>query len=329
MRFGLHLTTAHGIDVALELAALAEELGFSEVTYHDALMFRPPWPILALIAKETQRVHVGPAVSNPYVQHPAVLAESVRDLDEISGGRAIMGLGQGSHFDMIGLHPTQRLAALEEAVGVIRHLTEGRDGTFDGSVYSLTEAARLRFGTPRSIPLHLGVFGPQATRMAGRIADGIRPPGQWDPTFMEHLRVLVTEGAASVGRDPGAVRLVLQNWTCLDADRDRARAAARPSLAVRLPSIGPMVDFYGIAPAEVDAARAASSGDAAALAGISDETVDRFMAVGDAEDLARGLDRIAAAGFHEVTFSGSLGPDPVAALRMIGAELAKRTEVSS
>jgi 5,10-methylenetetrahydromethanopterin reductase len=327
MRFGLHLTTSHGLDAAMRLAVRAEELGFSEVTYHDALLFRPPWPILALIARETRSVLLGPAVSNPFVQHPSVLAENARDLDEISGGRALIGIGQGSHFDLVGLDPTQRLRALEESVGVVRHLTEGQEGPFEGTVYRLSEKARLMFGTPRRVPIHLGVFGPKATVMAGRVADGIRPPGQWDPTFMMTLRDHVAEGARSVGRDPSEVRLVLQNWTCIDADRERARAAARPPLAVRLPSIGPMVEFYGVDAAEVEAARAAVKGDKAALAGISDATVDRFMAVGDAEDLARGLDRIAAAGFTDVTFSGALGPDPDAALEMLGAELARRNGV--
>lgn len=324
MRFGLHLTTGHGLDAAIRLAVRAEQLGFSEVTYHDALMFRPPWPILALIARETHSVDLGPAVSNPFVQHPSVLAENARDLDEVSGGRALIGIGQGSHFDIVGLDPTQRLRALEESVGVVRHLTEGQEGAFEGTVYRLSEKARLAFGSPRRVPIHLGVFGPKATVMAGRLADGIRPPGQWDPTFMTTLRDHVAEGARSVGRDPSEVRLVLQNWTCIDADRERARAVARPTLAVRLPSIGPMVEFYGVAASEVDAARAVVKGDRSALDGISDATVDRFMAVGDAEDLARGLDRIAAAGFTDVTFSGALGPDPDAALEMLGAELARR-----
>lgn len=324
MRFGLHLTTSHGLDAAIQLAVRAEELGFSEVTYHDALLFRPPWPILALIARETQHVNVGPAVSNPFIQHPSVLAENARDLDEISGGRALLGIGQGSHFDAVGLEPAKRLRALEESVGVVRHLTEGEQGAFEGDVFRLSEGARLMFGSPRRLPLHLGVFGPKATQMAGRIADGIRPPGQWDPMFMTTLRDRVEEGARSVGRDPSEVRLVLQNWTCLDPDRERARAAARPPLAVRLPSIAPMVAFYEVDAAEVNAARAAAKGDKEALAGISDRTVDRFMAVGDADDLARGLDRIEAAGFSEVTFSGSLGPDADVALEMLGAELARR-----
>ena len=325
MRFGLHLTTGLGLDAAIHLAVRAEELGFSEVTYHDALLFRPPWSVLALIARETRTVHLGPAVSNPFAQHPAVLAENARDLDEISGGRALIGLGQGSHFDVIGLDPAQRLRSLEESVGVIRHLTEGLDGPFEGSVYRLSAKARLMFGAPRRVPVYLGVFGPRATAMAGRVADGIRPPGQWDPTYMSSLRDQVAAGARSVGRDPSVVRLVLQNWTCIDADRERALAAARPTLAVRLPSIGPMVEFYGIDGSEVAAARAAVQGDRAALGGISDATVDRFMAVGDADDLARGLDRIAAAGFSDVTFSGALGPDPYAALEILGAELADRS----
>lgn len=324
MRFGLHLTTAHSPEQGRALVWRAEELGFDDVSYHDALLFRPPWPVLADYAAQTTRLRLGPSVSNPFAQHPAILAANVAHLDEVSGGRAFLGLGRGSHFDLIGLDPARRLRALEEAVSVVRHLAAGRGGAFMGEVFQLSAEAALRFGQRRQVPIHLGVFGPMSTRLAGRVADGIRPAGQWDPAFMVQLRDWVHEGARDADRDPEEIELVAQNWTCLDPDRDRARAMSRRLLAMRLPSLGPMIEFYGISQDEVDAARAANAGDAGSLHVIRDSTVDRFMAIGDADDLRTGLDRLEQAGFSSISFSGALGPDPDVALSMIGEEIARR-----
>ncbi|MDQ3176767.1 MAG: hypothetical protein M3Q72_04365 [Actinomycetota bacterium] len=88
---------------------------------------------------------------------------------------------------------------------------------------------------------------------------------------------------------------------------------------------GTMLRFYGIDEREVRAANAASThGDVAAISAITNVTVDRFMAAGDADDLRRGLDRLQACGFTEVSFSGVLGPEPHTALEMLSAELARR-----
>lgn len=324
MRFGLHLTTAVPMGQAIDLVRRAEELGIEEISYHDAVTARPVWPVLAAFAAVTSRVTLGSSVSNPFVQHPSILAENVAHLDEISGGRAFAGLGQGSHYDLVGLAPKDRLRALEEAVGVVRHLLEGEEGPVAGQHFSLAEGTALAFGDRRRVPVHLGVFGPKATRLAGRIADRIRPAGQWDPAFARQLRAWLDEGAAEVGRDPSEVGIVLQNWCFLGDDVEWLRAQSRRLLAVRLPNLGPMVGFYGVTPDELAAAEAVRAGDTSALGAIRDETIEHFMAVGDAEVLRAGLDRIADAGFDAVTFSGSLGPDPEVALEIIGAEIARR-----
>lgn len=324
MRFGLHLTTAHPPERALALASRAEELGFDDLSYHDALLARPPWPVLADFARATSRVRVGPSVSNPFAQHPAVIAANAAHLDEISQGRAFVGLGQGSHFDVVGLDPKRRLRALEEAVDVVRRLTSGTVGAWSGEIFSLGPSASLGFGARRAVPIHLGVFGPRSTRLAGRVADGIRPAGQWDPSFMIQLRDWVQEGAAAAGRDPEQIELVVQNWSYLDEDEDRAWAGARRVLAQRLPSLQPMIDFYRIPSREVAAARAVAAGDIDRAEEISASTVERFMVVGGPATLRAGLDRIFEAGFTSVSFSGALGPDPSSALEMIGDEIARR-----
>lgn len=307
-RFCLQLHATLPLGAYGRLAARAETLGFEDVTVHDLLLRRPVWPLLCDVARCTQRVLVGPNVTHPHLTHPALIAASVAHLDELSGGRAVLGIGRGSLYGLVGMENPSSLRGLEEAVEVVRRLLSGDRSAMAGEVFGLAEGAALQFGSRRDVPVYLGTLGQAGARLAGRIADGVRAAAQWDPAWMERIRAWVAEGAQAAGRDPAEVDLVAENWTYLSEDREAARREARGLLATFLPHLGAMLDFYQVDPA----------------APITDQTLDRFMAAGDAADLRRGLDRLEDAGFAAVSFSGRLGPDPDAALEMIGAEIARR-----
>lgn len=324
MRFGLQLHGSLPVESYARLATRAETLGFHDVTVHDVLMRRPVWPLLVDIARATSTVVVGPNVTHPYLQHPAVIAANAAHLDDISGGRLTLGLGRGAMYELIGRRRPPGFAGLEAAMGVLRALLGGgRDGVA-GDEFSLAPDVGLMFGSPRTVPIHLGVYGERGVRLAGRVADGVRAAAQWDPDYATRIRDWLAEAAAAAGRDPVDVELVVENWTCIHPDRELARSHARRILAPFLPHLGAMLDHYRIPDVEVAAARAAArTGDAEALAVISDTTVDRFMAAGDENDLGGGIDRFRQAGFDSVSFSGVLGPDTAAALEMIGEQITR------
>lgn len=308
------------IDAYPALAARAEELGFADVTLHDVLLRRPVWPVLCDIARATTQVAIGPNVTHPYLSHPAVIASNLGHLDELSGGRAVLGIGNGSMYGVIGMTPPGTLARLREAIAVIRALVAGDETGCDGATFRLSPGAALTFGTGRTVPVVLGALGPKGARLAGEVCDGLRVAGQWDPTYATTLRDQLRAGALAAGREPEAVQLVVENWTYVDADRERARYGARRLLATFLPHLGPVLAFHGIPAAEVAAAEEASlHGATGRLAEISDRTLDLFMAAGDADDLAAGLRRLEDAGFDAVSYSGELGPDTARSLELIGA----------
>ncbi|QBI20407.1 LLM class flavin-dependent oxidoreductase [Egibacter rhizosphaerae] len=85
MRFGLQLHGTLELEQFPALASRAEALGLEDVTFHDTLMRRPVWPVLCDIARATEHVRVGPNVTHPFVQHPAVIATNCAHLDEVSG----------------------------------------------------------------------------------------------------------------------------------------------------------------------------------------------------------------------------------------------------
>ncbi|WP_216205247.1 LLM class flavin-dependent oxidoreductase [Amycolatopsis aidingensis] len=327
MRYLLQLHGNLPIEAYPKLAGRAEELGFEDITVHDVLLRRPVWPVLCDLARATSRLQLGPNVTHPYLTHPAQLAANLAHLDELSGGRAVLGIGRGSMYELLGMRNPATLAGVREAIDVIRALVSGDGAGYQGKTFSLDGAARLRFGTGRRIPVYLGALGPKGAELAGAHCDGLRVAAQWDPAYAGMLAEHVAAGAKQAGRDPAEVDFVVENWTFVHPDREYARRGARGVLATFLPHLGPLLDFHQVPKAEVEAARAAvREGATERLGEISDRTVDLFMAAGDAEDLATGLDRLAEAGFGAVSFSGELGPDTGTALELIGGVLNSRHE---
>jgi len=320
MRFGLQLHGTFPITAYGDLAQRAERLGFSDLTVHDVLLRRPVWPLLADIAQATNTVTIGPNVTHPYLQHPAVIAANAAHLDELSGGRVVVGLGRGSMYHVVGQRLPAGVDGLVAAAKVVRALLTGDESGVGNSDdrFQLAAGTALAFGARRKIPIHFGVFGERGVRSAGVAADGVRAAAQWDPAYTVEIRRWLDESASAAGRDPATMTLIAENWTCVHTDRELARGTARTLLAPFLPHLGRMLEFYAIPDEEVAAARAASAGDAAAAEAISDTTVDRFMAAGDAADLRRGIERMADAGLDHLSFSGVLGPDPELALSILG-----------
>jgi 5,10-methylenetetrahydromethanopterin reductase len=324
MRFSLQLHAQLPLDAYPRLATRAEADGFEDVTVHDLLLRRPVWPLLATLAGATRRIAVGPDVTHPVVQHPAVIAANVAHLDELSRGRAVLGIGRGSMYASIGLTPPAGPEVVGEAIGLVRHLLAGKGGGFEGRHFRLAPEARLAPPAPRAaVPIFVGTFGPRLAELAGAVADGVRAAAQWDPRWLGRLREHVAAGAARAGRDPAAVPVVAETWLCLGADRAGARRLAPRLLAPFLPHLGPMLDFYGVDPALVRRVAGALAADdpAGAARLIPGDVVDLFMAAGTADDVARGLARLRAAGVDAVSFSGVLGPDPDAALALLGREI--------
>lgn len=282
-RFGIQL---HGSFPMWEYPALARAVEahpvFEELTVHDVVWWRPVWPILALVAEHTERLLVGPDVTHPYLVHPAVTAQNVAALDELSRGRAVLGVGRGSFLEPLDIRRTDAIGRVRGMVEEVQALLAGTHGR-----------ASLNWTPPRKrVPVFLGAFGESMVAASGGgWCDEVRPPGSWDPRYLEHLRGVL----------PAGVALGCDVWVSVDEDRERARAAARAQLGRFLPQMPAITRFYGVDPA----------------APVTDRVLDLFFAAGTLRDLAPGLERLLAARPATIVFSGRLGPDPARAIAML------------
>ena len=200
MDFGVVLQTNPPARRVVELAKRAEANGFTHVWLFDSpVLWQEPFVILARILAETERVVVGPMVTNPGSRDWTVLASTFATLNDAYGPRTICGIGRGdSALRVIGRKP-RTLAEMVEAMRVVKGLVAGETVDYHGTP--------LRFPWVEQgwdLPMWGAGYGPRALDRIGRHADGFILQLA-DPRILEWTRAAVMEAAAAEGRAPGSV----------------------------------------------------------------------------------------------------------------------------
>jgi len=217
IKFGYFLipnADTHLLSVAQEV----EQLGLDYVAVQDhpyQRRFVDTWTLLSMIAAVTSQIGLFPDVANLPLRLPAVLAKAAASIDVLSGGRFELGLGAGGFWDAIEAYggprrtPGDALAALEEAIEVIRKVWSGeRNLRFEGQHYQLRGAQSGPVPT-HPIGIWLGVTGPHALKLAGKVADGWVPSFRGDLTKIAEMTKRLDDAAAEAGRDPASIRRIL------------------------------------------------------------------------------------------------------------------------
>jgi 5,10-methylenetetrahydromethanopterin reductase len=275
------------------LAQLADSYGFHTFSIFDDLMFKPAWPILFMLAQQTQRIRLGPSVTNPYLIHPSILAENAALLDELSGGRAYFGIGRGAFLDFVGILTPRPITTVREAIALCRRLWRGDASPFEGQVFRATGTARLQWQPMRAdLPVMVGTWGPQMCRMAGTTADEVKAGSMWSARYGNMMWEHIEAGARDAKRDPGSVGLVFGPLTSVAGDREQARQHARRTLAFYLPYLAPMPEFLGMEAEVIERIQVATArGDMdAALSLISDDFLGQFALYGTPHDLIEQIE---------------------------------------
>jgi alkanesulfonate monooxygenase SsuD/methylene tetrahydromethanopterin reductase-like flavin-dependent oxidoreductase (luciferase family) len=217
IRFGYFLVPEAGAPL-LATAQRIERLGLDYVGVQDHPYQRryvDTWALLAMIAATTTRLRVFPDVACLPLRPPAVLAKTAASISLLSGGRFDLGLGAGAFWEAIEAYggprrtPGQALAALAEAIEVIRKVWSGeRNLRFEGSHYRLA-GAQSGPVPDHPIGIWLGVYGPRALALTGRVADGWVPSFRGDLAALREMTRRLEDAASAAGRDPSAIRRVL------------------------------------------------------------------------------------------------------------------------
>lgn len=247
LEYGLGLPPTAPVAELLDLAVEAERLGYRWLWVNDERLERDPFTVLAAMAERTERVRLGPGVTNPYSRHPALVASAMATLDELSGGRAVLGLGAGgTNHRALAIERTAPVSALREAIGLVRALWAGESATVEGRVVRAREA-QLDFDAPRArLPVYVGARGPRVLQLAGELADGVIVGNVATPRGWAYAIERIEAGAACAGRRLADLRLTAWLYTCVDDDQERALDAIRPMAATSLVTSRPVLAELGI-----------------------------------------------------------------------------------
>ncbi|MGI9390887.1 MAG: LLM class flavin-dependent oxidoreductase [Boseongicola sp.] len=232
------------ISETVKLAQLSERLGYKYFWYTDVRFARECYVGLACIAQATERILIAPGVTDPYSLHPSLTAGAIATLDEISDGRAVLGIGiGGTGFKELGLKANLPIAAMREAVEMFRGLMRGEKVSVDGKVVSLN-GGQLSF-TPRrpDVPVFFATHGMQMSRLAGRIADGILIANTLSPAAYQQYVDQVDDGLKREGRSSDSMKIGLRVEACISADTEAALTVMRQRVAGRIIKQYPHWDY--------------------------------------------------------------------------------------
>ncbi len=211
-------------------AKLLEELGFDIALIPDSqALLREVYVTLTTCAVTTTKIMLGPGITNPFTRHPSVTASAIATLNEVSGGRALLGIGRGdSAVRKIGreIVPLRAYRAYVEAV---RGLLAGEHVEYDGAQFALEWLPRP---VQQPVPVDMAASGPKNLALAGELADRV---SMWLPADAELIArgvQSVRAGAARIQREPAKVQIGAYFPCYLSSDLRKAREVVRGAAAV-------------------------------------------------------------------------------------------------
>ncbi len=232
MNFCLH-GSARTVNEAVKRAVRAEELGFEAIFFADSQMNNvDPYQAMALCAVNTKRIRFGTAVTNMVYRDPTITANSFATLNEISQGRAIIGMGTGDGPVYSLGRTATKLVDFEKGLHVIRDLLHDRGINVPKSKERAGGNVKLKAGK-RLVPIYISAEGPKTLRVAGRTCDGVILGTGFDAQVTAWARRRIAEGAEAEGRSLDEIDIMPAGMIVVDDDGDLARRRVRSRMANR------------------------------------------------------------------------------------------------
>ena len=275
--------------VVAQIVQEAERLGLRRACMMDeGLDTRDVYVCMTAAALRTEKIQLGTLITNPYTRHPGVTAAAVATLDELSGGRAFMGLGAGGSLTLGPLEIERRkpITAVREMIQTSRALFAGEQVNFQGE-HVRFKNARLVYARP-GIPIWIAGRGQQMLALAGEMADGASLDFIHRDFVSENIKI-ITSAAEKAGHSRPRINYST-NIVTSDAMLDEMRPFCTFTLVDSQPDVKKAI---GITPDEVANIRAVMNSQGLIAAGkfVKEEWMRPFMLIGSVEECAAQLKR--------------------------------------
>ncbi len=236
-RYGLGVTNCRPPEDVVATITSAEQLGAEIAFVAEDINCRDAFELLAVASQHTDRIRLATGVVNPYTRNPTSLAMAAATLDELSHGRAVLGLGTSSPSlisDQMGIARGNTVGVMRESTEIVRSLLAGETVSYRGKRFVYTLAQLEVRPVQHRVPIFFAAMGPKMLRLAGTLADGVLLNVG---ASVEYVRWAVSEiqaGASEVGRDHGEVTIATWLSVYLGDDEAAGLERARRWLATML-----------------------------------------------------------------------------------------------
>jgi len=303
---------------------LAESKDIDYVWITNHYNNRHAYPTLAMIAANTDTIKMGPGIMNTFTDTPAAIASFMATLNEISDGRAVLGIGPGdlSTLPKLAIDPVKPVARLTEVVTQIRKLLSGEEVKKTGNMeffdYDGAKLTGVTLPGKKGIPIYIGAQGPKVLELAGTIGDGALINASNPKDFDAAIPIIkaAMEKAGKKNFDVGAYTAM-----SIDKDEKKARNAAKIVAAFIAAGSPPAIlerhnlDMNNVAKIKDALARF----DFKAVGGlVGDAEIDAFTIAGTPDTVKQKCEDLAKAGVTQIVFGSPLGPDMTNSIRLLG-----------
>lgn len=324
VQFGLELVPDTSIDKLTNYAISAEDAGFDNIWVTDHYNNHNVYIVLEAMAASTEKVRMGPGITNPYLVHPAWTASAIASLNESSNGRAILGLGPGDKMtlDALGVGREKPLGKVREATEVIRKLLTEKRVSYDGTHFKLTGAS-LRNRPEGDIPIYLGAQGPKMLELASSIGDGILINASHPKDFAYAFKH-IEKGAYSADRDLANIDVAAYTCISIDYDVNKAKRKVLPVVAfIVAGSPKQVLSRHEIQNEDVSKVKnAMASGDfTGAFNSVTEEMINAFAIVGTPADCTSRIERLLDSGVTQFVAGSPIGPKKSVAIKLFAEEI--------
>jgi probable F420-dependent oxidoreductase len=297
---------------------MAEEAGFESVWVAETA--RSAFSQAGVVARATERVTIGTAIALAFPRSPAITAMEARDLDELSSGRFILGLGSQvkrvneQRFGVAFEHPAPKMGEYVQAVRAVLASFDGSPPEHRGRFYEITMAPFPgATPPPKPLPIYLAAVNERMAEVAGEVADGVQGHPMTSPRWVtEVIKPSIERGAARVGRDPRSVSLTTNVILQVAEDPEVARREAAGQLAfyATTRTYSPVLEMHGFGDRVGPLREAFARGDLAAMVDLALPMVDTLAIAGDARTCRQRLEAFDGVVDRVVIGSAWVGTDP-------------------
>jgi len=301
--------------------AESKDIDFAWITNH--YNNRHCYAVLAAVAQATTTLKMGPGIMNSFTDTPAAMASFMCTLNEISDGRAVLGIGPGdlSTLPKIAIQPEKPVARLEEAVVQFRKLVAGEQVNKAGLKYFDYDGAKLTGVTlpgKKGIPVYIGAQGPKVLELAGKVGDGALINASNPKDFQVAIPIIkkACDAAGKKSFDVGA-------YTAMSIDRSEKKARNAAKIVAAFIAAGSpeaLLQRHGLDLNNVAKIKAALGKFDFKSVGelVGDKEIDAFTIAGTPEMVKAKCEDLTKAGVTQIIFGSPLGPDMTNSIRLLG-----------